>query len=61
MAKTYIKDRKDFMKHYDKPPLINELKERVFYREISEDKVEVKIALPCYQKEIKQLLETIKD
>lgn len=55
MAKIYTKDRASFMKHYD------EIKERVFYREVENDKVEVKIALPCYQKEVKEVLNKIKD
>lgn len=53
--KTYIKDKKDFLSKYDV------FAEKVFYKEIENDKVEIKIAAPRFQKEVKENLEKVKD
>lgn len=61
MAKIYIKDKQSFMKEYEKPIFENDLKERVFYREIENNKVEIKIAIPREEKEIEKVLNKILD
>ena len=51
----FIKDKADFVKNYFK------FAEMVFWREINNGKVEIKVALPIYAKEVKEKLKTIKD
>lgn len=61
MERIYLKDKKDFIKHYEDDDF-DFLKEFVFWRDsIIQDKVDVKIAIPCYKKEIEVQLKKIKD
>lgn len=61
MAKTYLKDKKDFTEKYFSPGW-NFLREVVAHRDsIVLDKVEVKIMIPCYEKQAKEALKQIKD
>lgn len=53
-----IKDKADFLRFYEDEK--NNLKENVFYRSLN-NKVLIKIAIPCNSKQIKQILVKIKD
>lgn len=60
MAKIYLKDKKDFNKHYNDDDA--DLKGYIFWRDsIIQDKVEVKIAIFTEFKRIKKELNKIKD
>lgn len=61
MEKIYLKDKADFLKHYEKP-YNNKLKEIVAWRDsIVQGKVDVKIMLPSYRSETIKVLDKIKD
>lgn len=51
----YTKNRNSFFEYYDN------LKQMIFYREIENNKVEIKISLSCFTKEVKKLMKLIKD
>jgi len=51
MPKTYIKDKKEFMK------IKSHLDGNIFWREIGSDKVEIKVI----DKSVKQLVKSLKD
>lgn len=53
-----IKDKKDFLIFYEDEK--HNLKENIFYRSLN-NKVLIKIAIPCNSKQIKQTLAKIKD
>lgn len=55
--KTYTKDKEDFLKNYKS--LFAEL---VFWKDSEiEGKVDIKIAIPCFCKQVKEDLNKIKD
>ena len=61
MEKIYRKDKKDFLTHYEDDDFYF-LREFIFWKDSDIDgKVDIKIAIPCYHKQIKEELNKIKD
>lgn len=51
----FIKDKKHFLDNYEK------FAQMVFWKDSGEDKVEIKIAVPAFAKEVKNSLKMIKN
>lgn len=59
--KIYFKDKIDFLKFYEKPINNNELKQRIFWREIENNKVEIKLDINYFKNEPEILKDVISE
>lgn len=57
----YIKDKIDFLKFYEKPINDNKLKQRIFWREIENNKVEIKLDINFFKNEPEILKDIISE